>query len=179
MKKRKSSTTSASSTPCIRVSQSGIHGLGAFATRDLPAEAFLGLYEGRRYTPEQIAAKDWNDQLTYLFNLSNNETIDGAKGGNATRHLNHSCDPNCEAVEDYDEGGELVLKFQTLVAVDAGDELFIDYSLTADDGSPPSKYPCHCGSPSCRGTMLAPPEEAPAEAVPADVQPAWAPSAAR
>jgi SET domain-containing protein len=65
-------------------------------------------------------------------------------------------------VEEYDEGGELVLKFQTLVAVDAGDELFIDYSLTADDGSPPSKYPCHCGSPGCRGTMLAPEEtEAP------------------
>jgi len=65
-----------------------------------------------------------------------------------------------------------VLKFQTLVAVDAGDELFIDYSLTADDGSPPSKYPCHCGSPNCRGTMLAPPEETPSEAASADVQPA-------
>jgi SET domain-containing protein len=162
MKKRKpSSPTSSSATPCIRVSQSGVHGLGAFATRDLPAEAFLGLYEGRRYTPAQIAAKDWNDQLTYLFKLSNDETIDGAKGGNATRHLNHSCDPNCEAVEDYDEGGELVLKFQTLVAIDAGDELFIDYGLTADDGSLASDYVCHCGAASCRGTMLAPPEDLP------------------
>ncbi|MGJ7488785.1 SET domain-containing protein [Variovorax sp. ZT4R33] len=160
MKKHKPSSAP-SSTPCIRVAQSGIHGLGAFATRDLPAEAFLGLYEGRRYTPAQIAAKDWNDQLTYLFKLSNDETIDGAKGGNATRHLNHSCDPNCEAVEDYDERGELVLKFQTLVAVEAGDELFIDYGLTADDGSPASDYVCHCGAPSCRGTMLAPPEGVP------------------
>jgi SET domain-containing protein len=167
MKKRKSSspTAAASSTPCIRVSQSGIHGLGAFATRDLPAQAFLGLYEGRRYTPAQIAAKDWNDQLTYLFNLSNDETIDGAKGGNATRHLNHSCDPNCEAVEDYDEGGELVLRFQTLVAIDAGDELFIDYSLTADEGSLASDYLCHCGAATCRGTMLAPPDE-PTDAAP-------------
>lgn len=160
MKKRKS-TFSPSSTPCIRVAQSGIHGLGAFATRDLPAEAFLGLYEGRRYTPAQIAAKDWNDQLTYLFKLSNDETIDGAKGGNATRHLNHSCDPNCEAVEDYDERGELVLRFQTLVAVEAGDELFIDYGLTADDDAPASDYICHCGTANCRGTMLAPPEAVP------------------
>jgi SET domain-containing protein len=169
MKKRKSSSpTSSSATPCIRVSQSGIHGLGAFATRDLPAEAFLGLYEGRRYTPEQIAAKEWNDQLTYLFNLSNDETIDGAKGGNATRHLNHSCEPNCEAVEDYDESGELVLKFQTLVAVEAGDELFIDYGLIADEGSPASDYLCHCGAANCRGTMLAPPDE-PTDAAPAPV----------
>ena len=166
MKKRKSSSSpsASSSTPCIRVSQSGIHGLGAFATRNLPAEAFLGLYEGRRYTPAQIAAKDWNDQLTYLFNLSNDETIDGAKGGNATRHLNPSCDPNCEAVEEYDEAGELVLKFQTLMAVEAGDELFIDYGLTADEGSLASDYVCHCGAANCRGTMLAPPETVPDDA---------------
>ena len=128
MKHRKQIT---SSTPFVRVGPSGVHGLGAFATRDLPPEAFLGLYEGRRYTKAEIATKVWNDQLTYLFTLSNHETIDGAKGGNATRHLNHSCEPNCEAVEEYDEGGELVLKFQTLTAVDAGDELFIDYSTTA------------------------------------------------
>jgi SET domain-containing protein len=154
------SRSATSSTPYLRVSASGVHGLGANATRALPAGAFLGLYEGRRYTPEQIAAKTWNDQLTYLFMLSNDETIDGGKGGNATRHLNHSCAPNCEAVEEYDESGELVLKFQTLVDVDAGDELFIDYGLTADDGSPASDYACHCGAPNCRGTMLAPADEA-------------------
>lgn len=159
----------ASSTPHLRVSASGVHGLGAYATCDLPGGAFLGLYTGRRYTPEQIAAKSWNDQLTYLFMLSNDETIDGAKGGNATRHLNHSCAPNCEAVEEYDEAGELNLKFQTLVEVDAGDELFIDYGLVADAGSPASDYVCHCGAPDCRGTMLAPAEVADGgEALPAD-----------
>lgn len=150
----------ASPTPCLRVAPSGVHGLGAFATRPLPAFALLGLYEGRRYSQQEIAARSWDDQLTYLFTLSNQETIDGAKGGNGTRHLNHACDPNCEAVEVYDDAGRLVLKFQTIVPVDAGDELFIDYCLTADDGSPPSDYPCHCGSPNCRGTMLAPVEGA-------------------
>jgi SET domain-containing protein len=147
-----------SSTPFVRVAPSGVHGLGAFATRALPALALLGLYEGRRYSPQEVAAKAWDGQLTYLFTLSNQETIDGAKGGNGTRHLNHACDPNCEAVEEYDEAGRLLLKFQTLVPVAAGDELFIDYCLTADDGSPPSDYPCRCGSPNCRGTMLAPAE---------------------
>ena len=153
----------ASATPNLRVANSGVHGLGAYATRALPAGAFLGLYEGRRYTPEQIAAKSWDDSLTYLFKLSNDETIDGAKGGNATRHLNHSCAPNCEAVEEYDDSGKLVLRFETLVDVDAGEELFIDYGLVADDGSLPSDYTCHCGTVSCRGTMLAPPDDVPAE----------------
>nr|WP_260602745.1 SET domain-containing protein-lysine N-methyltransferase [Variovorax sp. MHTC-1] len=122
--------------------------------------AFLGLYEGRRYSQQEVASRVWDDQLTYLFTLSNHETIDGAKGGNGTRHLNHACDPNCEAVEEYDDAGRLVLKFQTIVPVDAGDELFIDYCLTADDGSPPTDYPCRCGSSNCRGTMLAPAEAA-------------------
>jgi len=151
-------------TPCIRVSPSGVHGLGAFATRPLPPDAFLGLYEGRRYTPKQVAAREWNDQLTYLFTLSNQESIDGAKGGNATRHLNHSCEPNCEAVEEYDDSGKLILKFMTLQPIKAGEELFIDYCLTADDGSAPEDYPCRCGAPTCRGTMLAPPETQEAEA---------------
>ena len=146
----------ASSTPCLRVSPSGIHGLGAFATRPLEPLAWLGNYEGRRYTQAEVAARSWNDQLTYLFLLSNDEMIDGAKGGNATRHLNHSCEPNCEAVEEYDDAGRLELKFRTLVAVEAGEELFIDYGLTADDDSPPEAYPCHCGAARCRGTLLAP-----------------------
>ncbi|MDP9902917.1 SET domain-containing protein [Variovorax ginsengisoli] len=156
----KAAVPAVSSTPYLRVSESGIHGLGAFATRSLPAGTFLGFYEGKRYTPAQIAAKDWDDRLTYLFTLSDGNTIDGGKGGNATRHLNHSCEPNCEAVEDYDDAGRMVLRFQTLRAVKAREELFIDYSLTADEGCGPEDFPCHCGTPSCRGTMLAPPEPA-------------------
>ncbi len=161
MSKRRSTSSSSvpSTTPNLRVSASGVHGLGAYATRPLPAGAFLGLYEGRRYTPAQVAAKTWDDSLTYLFKLSNDETIDGAKGGNATRHLNHSCTPNCEAIEDYDEAGRMVLRFETLVEVDAGEELFIDYGLIADSESSSADYRCHCGSAQCRGTMLAPAED--------------------
>ena len=47
------------------------------------------------------------------------------------------------------------------MAVQAGDELFIDYGLTAEEGSLPSDYVCHCGAATCRGTMLAPPETVP------------------
>jgi len=152
---RRHKNKSSSSTPALRVSPSSVHGFGAFATRPLEAFSVLGLYEGRRFTREEVAAKAWDNQLTYLFLLSNDEMIDGGKGGNATRHLNHSCEPNCEAIEEYDDAGRLELKFRTIVAVEAGDELFIDYGLTSDDGSSPDAYPCHCGAPGCRGTMLA------------------------
>ncbi|SEB24500.1 SET domain-containing protein [Variovorax sp. YR216] len=154
MSRRSLKTLKRSSTPFVRVGASGVHGLGAFATCSLPTGAVLGLYEGRRYSPAEVAALDWDNQLTYLFSLTNDEMIDGAKGGNATRHFNHACDPNCEAIEEYDEAGELIVKFVTLVPIEPGEELFIDYNLTADDDARASDYPCHCGSDSCRGTML-------------------------
>lgn len=152
-----SDRTDTSAVPYIVVAPSGVHGLGAFATQSLPPQTLLGLYEGRRYSPAEIADNDWDDRLTYLFSLSNDETIDGAEGGNATRHLNHACDPNCEAFEEYDEAGLLILKVRTIAPVNAGDELFIDYRLVADDHSSPLEYPCRCGSANCRGTMLAAP----------------------
>lgn len=140
----------------ITVAPSAVHGLGAFATRPLAAQVVLGDYAGRRYSPEEIASRDWDDRVTYLFSLSSNETIDGAEGGNETRHLNHACEPNCEAFEEYDEEGRLTLRFQTLVAVQKGEELFIDYRLVADADASPDDFPCRCGSENCRGTMLAP-----------------------
>ena len=145
----------ASPTPLLRVAPSGVHGVGAFAAQDIPAGTPLGLYAGRRFSPEQLADADWNDRVTYLFGLSDGDTIDGAKGGNATRHINHSCLPNCEAVEEHGRRGRLVLKIYSLIPVQAGDELFLDYGLVIDPGDTPSTYRCFCGSAGCRGTMVA------------------------
>jgi SET domain-containing protein len=47
--------------------------------------------------------------------------IDGSVGGNSARWLNHSCQPNCEAIED--ERGRVFI--ETLKDVMPGDELFI------------------------------------------------------
>jgi len=155
-KRRQAPAPSLPVASCIRVGPSGVHGTGAFAARALPALTFLGFYEGRRYAAVEAAAIRWDGQLTYLAMLSNGDVIDGSEGGNATRFLNHSCDPNCEAFEDEDRAGRPVFRFQTLRAVAAGEELSVDYGLEADDGSTAADYPCHCGAATCRGTLLAP-----------------------
>lgn len=142
--------------PDVEVRQSGVHGLGAFATRKLRAGTELGEYAGRRFTEEEAADIDWDSSLTYLFALSDGTLIDGAQGGNATRHLNHSCAPNCEAFELRLEDDTLALKIHTLVPVKAGAELFIDYALIVDDSEPASGFPCYCGAATCRGTLVAP-----------------------
>jgi SET domain-containing protein len=111
----------------LEVRHSSVHGYGVFAARELPSGTLVGVYAGRRYTAHEARAMAWDDGLTYLFGLSDGTLIDGAQGGNATRHLNHACEPNCEAVEDFADDGQLTVRIETINAVRAGEELFLDY----------------------------------------------------
>jgi len=150
-----SSKSTASSPAHIEVRHSGVHGHGVFAARDLPPGTLVGVYAGRRYTAHEAGTMAWDDRLTYLFALSDGTLIDGAQGGNATRHLNHACEPNCEAVEDHDEDGRLTVRIEMTRSTRADDELFLDYALGIDAGDDPSDYPCHCGLARCRGILVA------------------------
>ncbi len=64
------------------------------------------------------------DALTtrYLFDLENGWTIDGAAFGNTARYVNHSCNPNCEAIIE----GEQIF-FYAVRRIETGEELTIDY----------------------------------------------------
>ena len=136
----------------IEVRDSAVHGLGAFATRPLPRGRAIGTYGGRRYGPGEVAEREWDNGLTYVFGLSDGSIIDGSDGGNATRHLNHSCAPNCQAYEVPDDDGAPRIVIEARRRIRAGEELFIDYALDIGDDDP-AEYPCRCGAPRCRGTM--------------------------
>jgi SET domain-containing protein len=144
----------ASSLAHVEVRHSSVHGHGVFAAGELLPGTLVGVYAGRRYAAHEVCAI-WDDGLTYLFGLSDGTLIDGAQGGNATRHLNHACEPNCEAIEEYAEDGQLVVRIETIKAIRAGEELFLDYALDIDKGDHPSDYPCRCGLARCRGTLVA------------------------
>src|SRR3989441_3902013 len=141
----------------VEVRHSSVHGHGVFAARELLPGTLVGVYAGRRYAAHEACAR-WDDGLTYLFGLSDGTLIDGAQGGNATRHLNHACEPNCEAVEEYADNGQLTVRIETIKAIRAGEELFLDYALDIDAGDDPADYPCRCGLARCRGTSVAPVE---------------------
>jgi SET domain-containing protein len=142
-------TTSA---PDLDVRASTVHGLGAFVRRGVQKGHVLGPYTGRRLSPAQVAQQDWNNALTYVFGLADGSVIDGAVGGNATRHINHSCAPNVQAFEVEDEDGTASVVIEAKRRLRAGEELFLDYALDIGEDDP-ADYPCHCGSPRCRGTM--------------------------
>lgn len=135
----------------IEVRSSTIHGQGAFARRRLKTGERVGRYGGRRVTEAESAARDWDAALTYLFRLSDGSMIDGSDGGNATRHINHSCAPNCQAWEVEDEDGPAIV-IEACRPIAAGEELFIDYSLDIGDDDP-AAFVCRCGHEQCRGTM--------------------------
>jgi SET domain-containing protein len=139
----------------ILVGPSRIHGQGAFAARNFAEGEQIGAYEGKRYSARQVRRRNWETGVTYVFGLSDGSIIDAAIGGNSTKHLNHSCAPNCAAYEETGPDGETHVVFYALRSIHGGEELFLDYSLVVDETEEPDAFGCSCGTAQCRGTMLA------------------------
>ncbi len=159
-------------TPWHEVRRSPLHGNGVFALRDIAAGTHILPYTGARITPEEADARhptNPDDPFhTFFFALSGGMVIDGGKKGNDARWINHSCEPNCEAQENADGTRVTIVALRDIAA---GEELFYDYGLVIDDDVTDQMkldYRCLCGSASCRGTMLALPDESEAPAEPAE-----------
>lgn len=119
---------------------------------DIGSGEHIGAYAGRRYGPE--VEREWDGGSVYAFRLSDGSVIDGADGGNESRHINHSCESNCAAYEIESGDGSLGIVIKTLRSVQRGEELFLDYSLDADQADERA-FSCACGASRCRGAMLA------------------------
>lgn len=136
---------------------SPIQGLGGFATEHIAAGTRLIEYAGARLTPEQADARypevPGERHHTFLFAIDDHVVIDAAVDGNEARFLNHSCDPNCDAVIDDDR-----IWIETIRDVEPGEELTYDYAYVLEERHTPAakrRFPCHCGTANCRGTILA------------------------
>ncbi len=139
--------------------RSPIHGTGVYAARRIPAETRVFEYLGELITAAEADERhpvDPDDPFhTFFFSLGNGDVIDGNVGGNDSRWINHSCEPNCETEETEDHRIFIV----TLRDIARGEELFFDYGLILDQrhtAKVKAQYLCLCGAPACRGTMLAP-----------------------
>lgn len=146
----------------LEVRASAIHGRGVFAAEDIAPQALIGRYRGRRYTADQADQVQLAEHV-YLFGLSDGSYIDGAVGGNETRYINHSCRPNCVALEVHGPRGVVGVDIHASEPIAHGQELFLDYRLDIAEADPAS-YVCQCKTSNCRGTMAAPVECSPASA---------------
>lgn len=149
--------------PWHLVKASTLHGNGVFAARDIPAGTRILEYAGRRITPEQADAlhpvNPDDPYHTFFFALSSGKIIDGGQRGNDSRWINHCCAPNCEGHENS-EGTRVAIVAMRDIA--AGEELLYDYALVIDEeitAELKQNYRCLCGTATCRGTMIALPED--------------------
>lgn len=137
---------------------STIHGYGVFAAERIRKGARILEYTGERITPDE-ASRRYDDEASdlahvLLFSVDDETVIDGGAGGSEARFVNHSCEPNCEALS---LGGRIFIV--ALRPIAPGEELTYDYRLDLPGrhtAAVKRRYPCRCGAPSCRGTLLAP-----------------------
>jgi uncharacterized protein len=140
------------------VRKSNIQGRGVFATRTIRAGERIIEYRGEIVDEDEADRRyPWNGDErhhTFLFRLDNGSVIDaGGRRGNAAKYINHSCDPNCEAVEEDDR-----IFIEAVRTISKGEELAYDYNFILDEphnAANKKLYPCCCGASGCRRTILA------------------------
>jgi SET domain-containing protein len=139
----------------IKMKESKIHGRGVFAARGIPAGKRIVEYKGERITWKQADQRypDDPDAPSHTFLFSVGELVtDANRKGNVARWINHSCDPNCEAVEDDER-----IFIEAIRDIMPGEELSYEYNIIFDERHTKAlkqRYTCRCGHKGCRGTLL-------------------------
>jgi SET domain-containing protein len=145
----------ASSKRLWTVKRSSIHNRGIFAKHDIPYDSPIIEYVGEKITKAESRrrgdalmekSKKTGCAAVYVFTLNKRYDIDGGKGRNPARYINHSCDPNCEA---YIIRGRIWI--YSLREIKAGEELTYNYGFDADTWD---DHPCRCGSKRCIGYIV-------------------------
>ena len=146
--------------PLYVVRDSHIHGRGVFAARRIRKGTRIVEYTGERISNKEADRRYDDTRMkrhhTFLFTLDSKTVIDGAikTGGSDASFINHSCEPNCEAVIT----GRTIF-IHALHTIEPGEELAYDYQYERtgkNDAELEKFYVCKCGAPSCRGSIMKP-----------------------
>ena len=126
--------------------KSPIHGTGVFARSNIAKGTKVIEYLGERIdSRESLRRCEGNNE--YIFKLSEQEHLDGNVDWNLARFINHSCEPNCEALMEH--GGVWIVARRN---IRAGEEVTFNYGFDLEDYR---EYPCRCGAANCVGHIVA------------------------
>ena len=93
----------------LEIRDSEIHGSGAFARCNIDVEQKIIEYVGEKITKAEsnrrgLALYEESQQTggasVYIFDLNKKHDLDGNTPDNHARLINHSCEPNCEAINE-------------------------------------------------------------------------------
>jgi len=158
MKKNGTTGRRARGSGLFEVRRSNIQGRGVFAARRIRPGQKIIEYTGPRISNAEADKRYDEERMkrhhTYLFTLDDKTCVDGKVRTNTARLINHSCDPNCEAIIEKKR-----IWIYARKNIQPGVELAYDYKYERTGGRAMEKfYVCHCGSPKCRGSIMAPPK---------------------
>lgn len=152
MKRHPRKTTS----PYLVIRNSRIHGRGGFARTGIPKGARVIEYVGEKVTKAESSRradvplarhqKNKSHGAVYIFDLNKRLDLDGDVAYNTARFVNHSCDPNCEALNI---GGRIWIV--ALRDIARGEEITYNYGYDIEDYE---EFPCLCGRARCVGYIL-------------------------
>ncbi len=137
--------------------KSTIHNRGVFAKQDIAKGSKIVEYFGEKITKrvshERALAREEKAKKTqgarvYIFDLNKRYDLDGDIPNNPAKYINHSCEPNCEAVNLR---GHIWIIAKRAIKV--GEELGFNYNYGWDQCL---EHPCHCQKASCLGYIVAP-----------------------
>jgi hypothetical protein len=130
--------------PGLSIKPSPISGKGCFASINFQRGKKIAEYTGERISDFEARARARKRRVLRICDIDGHWSLDGARGGNGTHYINHSCQPNAYMKTLY---GHVL--FFALRNIRAGDEITIDYEQTLH----PDSKRCQCGSVNCRGTI--------------------------
>jgi len=129
--------------------KSNIHKQGLSAAADIKKDQKIIQYKGKKVSLFKVETdpKYDNEKEIYLFNLNKRYDLDGDFKFNTARLINHSCNPNCEVLEDNKQ-----LWIFAMRDVKKNEELTYDYGFSFDKDY--KQYVCKCGSKNCVGYIV-------------------------
>jgi SET domain-containing protein len=130
--------------PGLAKAKSAIDGSGCFAATYFEKNQHVAEFIGERISRAEGTARRRGRRRYAICAVDEDWEIDAGVGGNYTRYLNHSCDPNCEVRV---EAGRLMIYARRPIL--AGEEITVDYECSYHS----NRKRCHCGAVNCRGTI--------------------------
>ena len=128
----------------LSIEKSNINGKGCFATTTFDRGKKIAEYTGERISDLEAQKRARNRRVLRICDIDGRFSLDGARGGNGTHYINHSCEPNAYMKTLY--GHVLFLALRDILP---GEEITIDYEQTLH----PDSKQCRCRASNCRGTI--------------------------
>jgi len=133
-------------TEWVEFRKSKIHGMGGYARKCIPKETSVIEYVGEKIDKKE-AERRCEEDNRYIFVFDDEFDLDGSVEWNLARWINHSCEANCETIDD--EGDIWITAMRD---IQPGEELSFNYCYDLEEYK---AHPCRCGSKKCVGYIVA------------------------